>query len=306
MTQNKRSKSFISDAMLIVVAIIWGSGFIATKLAIDSNMSSSLIMVLRFMIATLVLTVFFFKKVPGIKADDLKKGAIAGTLLFMAFFAQTLGLEFTTPSNNAFLTSTNVIMVPFITWAIFRKRPPSQMFFSAALSLVGISFLTFSFSSGFTFNIGDILTLICALLFAGHISFLSYCVNHMDTARLTLLQMATAAVLSLLAFIFFDLKSLSSANFGTGLAPVLYLGLFSTCLAFFMQTSAQKNTSSTKAAVILSTEALFGSVFSVILGFEKLTINMVAGGVLLLVAVLLTELKPAKKSTAPRESERPE
>lgn len=286
-----RTSEILSDLSLIIVAIIWGTGFIATQMAIDANMSSSLIMVMRFIIATIVLYSIYYKKIKKITKMELKNGIIAGVFLFLAFFSQTLGLVYTTPSNNAFLTATNVIMVPFISWKIMSQKPSNKVFIAAFLCLIGISFLTYSFENGLVLNIGDLLTIICAFLFACHISYLGYCSSTMKTEKLTFIQMATAAVMSMVIFLLFDFNTVKVANFKEGILPVIYLGLFSTCVAFFIQTEAQKKTSSTKAAVILSTEALFGSLFSIFLGFEDLTINLVIGGIILLTSILMLETK---------------
>ncbi|WP_170311580.1 DMT family transporter [Vallitalea okinawensis] len=288
--QNRRSV-ILSDVSLIIVAIIWGTGFIATQMAIDAKMSSSLIMVMRFFIASIVLYSFYNKKIKKITKLELKNGFIAGAFLFLAFFSQTLGLVYTTPSNNAFLTATNVIMVPFISWKMTSRKPSSKMFIAAFLCLIGISFLTYSFENGLVFNIGDLLTIICAFLFACHISYLGYCSSTMNTEKLTFIQMATATVMSMVIFMLFDFNTIKVANFQEGILPIIYLGLFSTCIAFFIQVAAQKKTSSTKAAVILSTEALFGSLFSIFLGFEDLTINLIIGGIILLTSILILEIK---------------
>lgn len=289
MSDTPRSKSLLADSSLILVAIIWGSGFIASQYAIDSGMSTSLIMAMRFTIATVTLLAVFYKKIREIQSSDLKKGVIAGILLFLAFYSQTLGLVFTTPSNNAFITATNVVMVPFISWMIFKKRPLLKSFLTAFSCLAGIGVLTYSHGSGFIFSIGDLFTLICAFFFAAHISYLDIVAKSMDVKILTLVQMATAAILSLLVLFLFDFSSVRSADFSTGLLPVIYLGLFSTCICFLVQTSAQKFTSSTKAAILLSTEGFFGSLFSVLLRMETLTVNLLIGGVIIIGSVILSE-----------------
>ncbi len=293
---NSRNKgSIFADLSLIIVAAIWGSGFIATQYAIDSQMSASLIMVLRFTIASLAIGGFFYKAVRTITYREIVIGLPAGVLLFLAFFAQTIGLEYTTPSNNAFITSTNVIMVPFISWMLLKKAPQLKSFILATVCLAGIALLTWVPGKGISFNTGDLLTLFCALLFAGHISYLDLASKKISASKLTFLQMITAAVLSFFSLILFDLNSISQADLSTGLIPTLYLGFFSTCLCFLIQTSAQKKTTSTKAALFLSTESLFGSSFSVALGLEPLTHAMILGGALIMSAILFSEIKIKKK-----------
>lgn len=286
-------KSLISDISLLLVAMVWGSGFIATQMAIDSGMSAGLILLLRFTIAAVVLFVAFHRHLHCFSKQEIIYGSVTGLLLFLSFYSQTVGLRFTSTSNNAFLTGTNVVMVPFVAWALFKRRPASKVFVSAAICLFGMGVLTYSAGEGIVFNLGDYLTILCAFLFACHIAFLGLSAQKISTQKLIFLQMAVAAVLSVPAFVLFELNNfmMSSLN---GLPAVIYLGIFSTCLAFFGQTLAQKHTSPAKTAVILSTESLFGSLFSVVLGYDSLTLNLFLGGIIIIVSILMLELNPRK------------
>lgn len=269
--------------------MIWGTGFLATKMAIDFGISSSTIMAVRFIIAAIIIYIVFKKKLKNFTKTEVKYGITTGLLLFLAFFAQTIGLEYTAPSNSAFLTSTYIVMVPFISWIMISRKPTKRVFAAVLISIIGIAILTNIFSTAARFNVGDTLTLICAFLFACHVSFLEISTKKMGTEKLTFLQFCTSAVLSLMSFIFIDFDSIYKVKSVMGFLPVIYLGIFSTCIAFFMQTRAQKNTRSSKVAIILSTEAVFASLFSILLGYEVLTINLIIGGILVISSVMIME-----------------
>lgn len=292
----EKDKFLLADLSLFIVAAIWGSGFIATQLAIDSNMSASLIMAMRFTIATIAILPLFKKSIRTINHAEFMIGLPAGILLFLAFFAQTVGLKFTTPSNNAFITATNVIMVPFISWVLLRKAPQIKSFILAAVCLGGIGLLTRTAEGSIHFNIGDLLTLLCAFLFAFHISYLDIASKKLSAGKLTFIQLSIAAVLSLASLLIIDIGSIAKADFKSGFLPVLYLGLFSTFLCFLIQTAAQKKTSSTKAAIFLSTESLFGSFLSVMVGLEPLTDSLIMGGSVIMSAIVLSEMKIKKRA----------
>lgn len=281
--------SLAADLSLFVVAATWGSGFIASQWAIDADMGASLILAVRFSVAAVILAAVFFPSLKKITRRDWLTGLPAGLLLFTAFFAQTAGLLFTTPSNNAFLTSTNVVMVPFISWALLRKAPKPKAFILALICMAGIGVLTWS--PGTSFNPGDLLTLLCALLFAGHIAYLDVASRKVDAGSLTFMQMAAAAVLSILSLFLLEPASIARADFRAGIPPVLYLGIFSTCICFLIQTAAQKRTTSSKAALYLSTEALFGASFSVLLGLEPFTASLLIGGGVIMTTIILAETK---------------
>lgn len=151
------SKDTIATGLLLIASVIWGTVFIVTRMAIDSGLSSTFIMCFKFIIASVLLLCLFPKKLRNFSPQEYKYGIIAGLLLFLGFFAQTVGLEYTTPSNNAFLTATNIIMVPFITWIVFRQRKPEgKLFIAACLCFIGICVFTFSFENGFSLNVGDV------------------------------------------------------------------------------------------------------------------------------------------------------
>ncbi len=280
-----------ADLILLLVAIIWGAGFIATEYAIDAGMGTSLIMTMRFGIAAIAMLLFCIKDLKNIDKKSLKCGVIAGFFLFGGFYLQTYGQGMTTVSNSAFLTSTNVVMIPFIVWLVSKKRPKTKIFLLTLTTLVGIGFLTLDFSSGISFAVGDIFILLCAFMFALHISYLGTAATGINVKILTFIQLATSGVLSLASLLLFDIDSVSVQVLIDGGIPATYLALFSTCLCYFLQTYGQQRTTASKAGIILCTEGLFGSLFSVLLGFEALTLGMVIGGIVIIGSIILMESK---------------
>lgn len=123
---------------------IWGLGFPVTQMAIDAQLSSGLIVALRFLIAAAVMGIIFRREVRTITPRDALLGCVAGLILGMAFLLQVMGQSMTTPSNSAFLTSLNVIIVPFLSWGFFHQRPTRKMLLVALGCLVGALVLTLS------------------------------------------------------------------------------------------------------------------------------------------------------------------
>lgn len=166
----KNKVAFISDLMLAAVALIWGLGFPVTQMAIDAQLSSGLIVALRFLIAAAVMGIIFRREVRTITLRDALLGCVAGLILGMAFLLQVMGQSMTTPSNSAFLTSLNVIIVPFLSWGFFHQRPTRKMLLVALGCLVGALVLTLSPGEGLQLGFGDLLVLCCAVAFSLHIS----------------------------------------------------------------------------------------------------------------------------------------
>lgn len=289
--EQKQPIRWLPTLLLFVVAAIWGSGFIASQMALDANASPEFIMFVRFTLAALIVLAAFGKQLcQRMKKKDLLPGMLVGVFLFLGFYIQIIALQYTTPSNNAFITASNVVMVPFIWWAISKKRPENKIFVASVLCLAGIAILSIKWSVGLQFSPGDLLTLLCAFLFACQIAATGKCAEKMDTVVLVFLQFAVAAVLACAVFFITD-RDFSAFASPTGLGSVVYLAVFSTCLCFFLQTAAQRYVSSSKAALVLSTESLFGSLFSVIIGYDPLTLAMVVGGTVMMLSLLLTELR---------------
>jgi len=279
-------RKYIGEIGLAVVAIIWGSGFVASAVSLE-HFTPYQILAIRFLIGIILLSLVFFKKLKNIKKSTIIRGSIIGVFLYLAFALQTVGLVYTTPSKNAFLTAVNVVIVPFIAFFIFKRKMDKFELFGALLAIIGIGVLSLKFSGGV--NFGDFLTLLCAVAFAFHIFYTAQFVKHEDPVLLTVVQMAAATVLGFIVVLFKGETNLV-ANF-EGVSAVLYLGVFSTTIAFLLQTVAQKYTTETKAAIILSTEAFWGMIFSVIILSEVLTAKMAIGATLILAAIIISETK---------------
>jgi drug/metabolite transporter (DMT)-like permease len=279
------------ELALLGVAFIWGTGFVATATALE-QFSPFQILAIRFILGTLIIGTVFFKKLRGIDMTTLKYGTILGALLVSGFALVTIGLMYTTPAKNAFIVATNVIIVPFIGTLIYRRKVDGYNITGAFTAMAGIGLMSLTASGGFI-NTGDILTLTSAILFAFHIFYTSeFMARGMDTARIVVVQFATCAVLAAAAALVTGQTDFTRAG-GQGLAVLLYLGLFNTSLCFFMQTWAQRFTSETKVAIIISMECVFGAMLSVALGFEPLTVRMFFGAVLILSGVLIAEVRPS-------------
>ncbi|MBT2656115.1 DMT family transporter [Bacillus sp. ISL-18] len=279
-------RKHVGEIALTIVAVIWGSGFVASAVSLE-YFTPYQILAIRFLVGVLLLSLVFFKKLKMIKKSTIIKGSVIGFFLYLAFALQTVGLQYTTPSKNAFLTAVNVVIVPFIAFFIYKRKMDKYELFGSLLAITGVGVISLKLTA--EVNLGDLLTLLCAVGFAFHIFYTAQFVKDEDPILLTIIQMATAAVLGLIVVLFKGETSFSMN--GEGVSNVLYLGVFSTTIAFLLQTFAQKYTTETNAAIILSTEALWGMVFSIILLSEVITIKMIMGAILILIAIIISETK---------------
>ena len=275
-----------ANALCLVVAMIWGGGFIATSAALQT-FSPFTVLMIRFLGASIVcwLIVFFQKKT--IDKEVMKRSIWSGIFLYLAFAFQTFGLDLTETGMNAFLTAVNVVLVPYLMWMLTKEKPKTIQFVASMICFVGIGLLSVS-SGSFQFRLGDFLSLICAFMFAAQIIATQYATQKQaDPMVVNAIQMSVAAVLSIPFAFGFDTWPTNISY--EALGSVAYMILIATWLAYQLQTMAQKYTDASSASVLLCTECLFANLFGYFLLHEQKTPIMIVGGILIFISVLLVE-----------------
>lgn len=254
-----KNKTLLADLALITVALIWGVGFIASKAALVT-ITPLWVMTFRFLGSGVLLLILFLKRVRRLDKRTVLMGMVVGSFMFTGMVFQTIGLDHTTASNQAFLIPSYVVLVPFVSWMMTRVKPRALDVAAALLTFAGVAVI--SLKPDFSMNLGDALTLIFAVVYSFQIVFLGLFVKETDVMSFTVVQMLTAGGLSLFAALVFapplDGVSATSA-FG-----ILYLVVFNTALAFLIQNIAQQYTTSTHASLLISLESVFGLIVSVI------------------------------------------
>lgn len=274
--------------LLLIVVLMWGGGYSATEYLIKANYGTSLINSLRFLIAIVALLIFFHRTIFRMKKDEAKYGFYAGLCMYLGFYTQTLAQKYTNLSNVAFFTATGIIMLPFISYFFTKKRPTIAVVFISFIAMLGSVILNFK-SQTISFNKGDFLALSCAIFFCLQICCLDLSTKKLNTVNINFSQMMTALVFSIIT-LGITKEDLVNVNYEMGIIPILYLGLLSTFVCFLIQTFVQKYTDAVTTGIILSMEAVVGSIFSIILGFEKMSIYLILGGTLIIISCILINL----------------
>lgn len=274
-----------ANLVLIVVTIIWGGGFIATSTALNV-FSPFTILMIRFVGAAILPLILAGKAWKSISMREVKQGIFVGTLLFLSFAFQTFGLQTTTPGKNAFLTATNVIIVPYLLWLLFHQKPNRKAMISCFICVCGIALLTLEAQS-LTLSSGDLLSLVCAIFFAAHMIALERYGKDVNVLVMTALQMLTAGILAAVSALLWE--SWPAVVSGEAIGALGYSIFISTMLAYLLQTWAQKHTTASEAALILSMEALWAAVFSFLFLHETMTLSMIIGAALILSSILYSQ-----------------
>ncbi len=275
-----------SRIALFGASIIWGSSFLVVKSSMDS-MQPHTLLAIRFTIASILLCIIFHKRLKKINKDYLISGGIIGVFLFIAYSIQTIGITDTTPGKNAFLTAVYCVIVPYLYWIVDKKKPDKYNVISAALCLTGIGLV--SINSDFRIQFGDAFSLICGFFYAAHMVSISKLSKDRDPVLLTIVQFSYTAIFSWIAtLIFEDIPKSFSPNV---IIELLYLAVFATAIALLLQNIGQKYTKPAPAAIILSLEAVFGVIFSVMFFKEEISIKLFLGFLLIFIAIITSETK---------------
>ena len=285
----------LAKPALFAATLIWGSSFTIIKDVINT-VPPFMLLSIRFLLSCALLCAVFCKSLKKINKEYLYQGAICGVLIFAAYSFQTIGVSATTPGKNAFLTSVYCVIVPFLFWAVNKIKPDIYNFLAAALCIIGIAFV--SLTTDFKIGFGDAFTLIGGFFYAAHMVAVSR-FGKKDPVLLTIVQFAVSGALGLITTLIFEPKSPIALNSELVLS-IAYLTFLCTAVALLMQNFGQKYVHPAGAAIILSFEAVFGVLFSVLLYGETLTPRVIAGFTLIFVAVIVSETKLnffIKKST---------
>jgi drug/metabolite transporter (DMT)-like permease len=282
-----------ADFALALCALIWGATFVVVKdaLAFASVFSFNAI---RFTLAAVVMGAVYLRALRKLNWSTSAAGALIGFFMFGGYAFQTLGLKYTTPSKAAFITGASVVMVPVLLAIFWRRRVSRWAWGGAVAALFGLYFMTVPRSGLAALNVGDVLALGCALMFAFHIILVARYSPRHSVAALSFLQVATTAVLTALCLPVLAVTRWEppfvrwSPNL---IAAVLITAVGATALCFSLQVWAQQYTSPTHTAILFSLEPVFAALTSLIVVHERLGARVLAGATLVFIGILLAELK---------------
>ena len=273
---------------LIGCTFLWGTSFVVLKNALD-DMPTLWILAIRFAGAAMLMALFGVRKMRKLDAGYWKGGAVMGALLAVAYIIQTYGLVFTTPGKNAFLTATYCVLVPFLWWFFRRQKPDRSNVLAVIICFIGMGLV--SLQEHLSVNPGDAITIFCGLFYGLHIIATSVAAEDHDAVLLSMVQFLTAAVICfILAPVFSPFpKQVPSSTW----LSIAYLCIMCTGVCFLLQTIGQKYTPPNEVAIFLTLESVFGAAISVLFFHEKLTVQVFFGFVLIFLAVLISETRPA-------------
>jgi drug/metabolite transporter (DMT)-like permease len=292
-------KPIVADISLLLVTIIWGSTFVLVQNAIDFLEPFSFNSI-RFLAAAILLIfcLLIFKK-EQLKQLDVKlllSGVFIGFWLFLGYATQTIGLLYTTSSKAGFITGLNVVLVPLFSMMLLKQFPSKNAVFGVLTATIGLFLLTMTDVT--SMNIGDGFVFICAVSFALQIIYTGKFSNKYPTLLLTVIQISTVAVLSIISsFIFEDWRKSFNPDIlltKDVLIALVITSIFATALAFLIQTNFQKYTSATRVALIFAMEPVFAAITGYYWADERLSYSALVGCILIFAGMIFAEMPTNK------------
>jgi drug/metabolite transporter (DMT)-like permease len=275
------TRESVAILLLVLVTAAWGSTFILVK-QVTEEMSVMSFLALRFWIASATLLLLRPRALLNLNRRTLWRGLALGAALSGGYVLQTLGLRYTSAALSGFLTGLCVVMTPLLAWPLLGHRSPPATNIAVVLAAAGLGALSLR---GITFGLGEWLSLGCALCYALQIVGLGAWSEGEDAITLALLQLASVAVVCTVGSL---PRPISLPQDTFQWFGVLSTSILATSLAFVVQAWAQTFISPTRAAIIFTLEPVFAGLVAW-LGGEHLSVGVVLGGVLVVVAMLIAE-----------------
>ena len=294
---------FVGPLLILLCTLIWGTAFLAQKTG-SAHFGPFTLTAYRNILAGVSLLGAVAFRAGGrlgwwrCSRMELVGGGCSGVALFLAMIAQQLGIERTTPGISAFLTANYILLVPIFALLVGKGRAGLSVWGGVALALAGSYFLSVSPESGLTgIGSGELWTLLCAVLFAVQIMVVDHFAPGSDMLRFSMVQMFAAGLVAF-PFVFLpsELARASWQGFVKGIPALVYLGIFSSGIAYTLQNLGQARTPPALAAILMSMESVFGALFGWLLLGDLLSSRQIVGCLLVLSAVILSQLLPARRT----------
>lgn len=286
-----------SDSLLLITAIIWGTAFVAQRVGME-HLGPFTFNSLRFVLGSLSLVplLYLTRKRGSVPASIrppagpkmiLMGGCLAGTVLFLGASLQQVGLVYTTAGKAGFITGLYVVIVPLL-GLFWKQNPGLGTWLGAVLAAWGLYYL--SVTRSLTLAFGDLLELIGAFFWAGHVLLLGWLSPKIDALKLSFVQFLVCSLLSLLIAVATEVISLAAIL--AAAAPIVYGGMVSIGIAYTLQVVAQQEAKPAHAAILLSMEAVFAALGGWVILGETLSLRGLIGCSLMLSGMLLSQLHP--------------
>ena len=293
----ERNKTLRACGALLLTAIIWGAAFAAQQ-KMSEHLDPFTCNALRFLIATMSVYPFMRKenkqKNTPVNKMDMGAGVLVGVILFLAAFFQQAGVREAGAGKAGFVTALYVVLVPLVGAIMFRQKTHPSTWLALAIALPGLYLLCIPAGERFSLAASDLWLISGALMWAFHILFTDLYARRTTALKLCVIQFAVSCVMNLVCALIFE--EISFQAIWPALFAILYCGVASNGIGYFLQTVGQMHAKPAHAALILSLESVFSVLSGALLLGERMSKQGYLGCGLMLLAVLLSQFGMLKQS----------
>ena len=273
--------------LLLSVTFFWGVTFPVVKVALE-YIGPGPFLALRFLAATIMLA-FFVRRGKGFLApSNIKHGMVAGFLLFIGYYFQTVGLEYTSAAASGIITGAYVVILPLMSYLYLKTKVSRVDLFASIIAFGGLILMSLGSVSNLGTELGDLLTFICAVGYAVQIAYVSKHSRNINSSTFTFYQIAAVTIFSTIS-IPFTPGGLGTINLYVVFA-IIFTAIFGSVFGYYVSTVALIYVEPTAAGIIFVAEPIFAAIAAVILAHEHLGIYVILGGAVMIMAMFLTSL----------------
>lgn len=298
MKSNRLFQEFIHTLLLLLAAFVWGMAFPFQSIGARYLSGWSFLAIRSWLSVIVMLPAVLIiergkKPMRESRKTDITAGICGGFFLCMASGLQQIGIAYTTAAKSGFITALYVIFVPIFSLIMFHKKQPFKLWISIALCVTGLYFLCMK--DGFAgLSQGDVLTFICAMLFAGQILTVSHFVKRVGAVKLTFLQFVVEAILATILMLIFEHPTMTGIY--RAMPAILYAGIMSSAVGYSLQAIGQKGLNPAVATLAMCMESVFSVIGGIFILYEVPSAREAFGCVLMFASIVLAELPiPEKK-----------
>ncbi|ATB68292.1 permease of the drug/metabolite transporter (DMT) superfamily [Sulfurospirillum diekertiae] len=284
---SNKFKELGADFLLLMVAVAWGSTFFVVQAAVNETPVYTFLF-WRFSLAGLLMALISFKQIRYLNFKVLKAGALLGLFMFLGYAFQTFALTYTYSSTVGFITGLSVIVVPFVTYLIFKQKASMFSTLGAIIASVGLYFLTLNNELGL--SLGEFYAFVCAMMFALHIVFTGHLSRQHNIYLLVMIQFLTVGICSFIGGFMMEDSIMPPNTNRLFVDAIAITVIFATIFAFWVQTAMQRFTTAAKTAIIFTMEPVSAGIFGYFFANELLTFPQICGAVMILGGMLTAEL----------------
>ena len=291
MMESKKTAIFA----LLGIAILWGYSFISSSKLVNNEVGSDILLFYRFSSGALILGIITFPQIKKSTFVDIKSGFLVGLCVLFAMYTQNQAFQFTSVAKIAFIGASCIILVPFLALIINKTKIIKKNIIGLIIAIIGVAILSVNDSLFTRINFGDFLAILSAFGFALQLVLIKHVSGKAHPVRIAFFQMVTVGLGGLILSLFSQ-SNLTNIFTGNNLYSFLYLAIIATGLCYFVQAWAAKKVSEVVLSVIISSQAIIGAIFDVIVFQTQVTLQLIIGSILISIAILYLTIETKKKN----------